>query len=464
MSTGKHGQDTSRMTGSSHGGNTTENLSWLANVATSQNQQPSEGGMLSGRSTGQSDSASIPSAMLASVTSPGVFRPPQSVADPTQRLLSNSGQYATLYSGGNSSVSPYSTLHGGQVPVAAAAAQGSPHLQSVSPYSGFFPQFATHGYSHRPVLSPHFPHIESYSAVLQSMGSQVQHGVQAQLPRNTYLSGHVPQYSLLGTSHQRSMSASTSPGPSSGIRQSPSGGFSPGDATLSDLKSSIKNEENRDRDSEGLNYVSHIKEERAHSLSTIELSGGKSVSFKDPLRRDFISTKDLNNKVPSGKEGSLKHRILTRPSDSAIESSTVDAPYSSFSNRTSSEPYSKRSRNIYEQSFTEKSGEDPETTGNSPSHLHYPPHFMKGSIIQLTNGELKRVEDLQTDDFVHSAEISNDLRIDSSTVVRIEENLERGTAILGFIVGEHKVQVMYYIDDIDICIALRCNNCGYTCI
>ncbi|KAJ8303027.1 hypothetical protein KUTeg_019423 [Tegillarca granosa] len=199
MSTGNHGQDTSRMTGSSRGGNTTENLSWLANVATSQNQlnqQPSEG-MLSGRSTGQSDSASIPSAMLASVTSPGVFRPPQSVADPTQRLISNSGQYATLYSGGSSSVSPYSSLHGGQVPVAAAAAQGSPHLQSVSPYSGFFPQFATHGFSHRPVLSPHFPHIESYSAVLQSMGSQVQHGVQAQLPRNTYLPGHVPQYSLV---------------------------------------------------------------------------------------------------------------------------------------------------------------------------------------------------------------------------------------------------------------------------
>jgi hypothetical protein len=66
---------------------------------------------------------------------------------------------------------------------------------------------------------------------------------------------------------------------------------------------------------------------------------------------------------------------------------------------------------------------------------------MKGSIIQLTNGELKRVEDLETKDFVHSAEISNDLKIDSSSVVRIDENNERGTAVLGFVVGEHKVQV-----------------------
>ena len=72
---------------------------------------------------------------------------------------------------------------------------------------------------------------------------------------------------------------------------------------------------------------------------------------------------------------------------------------------------------------------------------HYPPHFMKGSIIQLASGELKRVEDLRTDDFVNSAEISPDLKIDSSTVVRVEENHERGTAILGFSVGEHKIQV-----------------------
>ncbi|ELT99948.1 hypothetical protein CAPTEDRAFT_75745, partial [Capitella teleta] len=72
---------------------------------------------------------------------------------------------------------------------------------------------------------------------------------------------------------------------------------------------------------------------------------------------------------------------------------------------------------------------------------HYPPHFMKGSIIQLANGELKRVEELRTDDFVQSADVSGDLKIDSSTVVRIEENHDKGTAVLGFSVGEQRVQV-----------------------
>ena len=68
---------------------------------------------------------------------------------------------------------------------------------------------------------------------------------------------------------------------------------------------------------------------------------------------------------------------------------------------------------------------------------------MKGSIIQLANGELKRVEDLRTEDFVNSAEISPDLKIDSSTVVRIEKDEERGTAILGFSVGTQRIQVSW---------------------
>ncbi|KFQ45005.1 Ataxin-1 [Nestor notabilis] len=71
-----------------------------------------------------------------------------------------------------------------------------------------------------------------------------------------------------------------------------------------------------------------------------------------------------------------------------------------------------------------------------------PPYFMKGSIIQLANGELKKVEDLKTEDFIQSAEISNDLKIDSSTVERIEDSHSPGIAVIQFAVGEHRAQVM----------------------
>lgn len=71
-----------------------------------------------------------------------------------------------------------------------------------------------------------------------------------------------------------------------------------------------------------------------------------------------------------------------------------------------------------------------------------PPYFIKGSIIQLADGELKRVEDLKTEDFIQSAEISDDLKIDSSTVERIEgSHTSPNFALVQFSVGEHRAQV-----------------------
>ncbi|KAK9392578.1 ataxin-1-like [Crotalus adamanteus] len=75
------------------------------------------------------------------------------------------------------------------------------------------------------------------------------------------------------------------------------------------------------------------------------------------------------------------------------------------------------------------------------SQGHLPSHFMKGAIIQLATGELKRVEDLQTQDFVRSAEVSGGLKIDSSTVVDIQESPWQGFVMLHFVVGEQQSKV-----------------------
>ncbi|XP_053305118.1 ataxin-1-like [Spea bombifrons] len=76
-----------------------------------------------------------------------------------------------------------------------------------------------------------------------------------------------------------------------------------------------------------------------------------------------------------------------------------------------------------------------------PHSAALPSHFMKGAIIQLATGELKRVEDLQTQDFVRSAEVSGGLKIDSSTVVDIQESQWPGFVTLHFVVGEQQSKV-----------------------
>lgn len=71
-----------------------------------------------------------------------------------------------------------------------------------------------------------------------------------------------------------------------------------------------------------------------------------------------------------------------------------------------------------------------------------PSHFSKGAIIQLATGELKRVEDLQTQDFVRSAEASTGLKIDSSMVVDIRPSSQKpGLVALRFAVGERQSKV-----------------------
>ena len=71
----------------------------------------------------------------------------------------------------------------------------------------------------------------------------------------------------------------------------------------------------------------------------------------------------------------------------------------------------------------------------------YPPPFMKGSIIQLASGDLKRVEDLMTEDFVQSTKLCPDLKLETSTVVLVNENAEGGIAMVTFSVDSTKQQV-----------------------
>ena len=72
----------------------------------------------------------------------------------------------------------------------------------------------------------------------------------------------------------------------------------------------------------------------------------------------------------------------------------------------------------------------------------FPTHFRFGSLIQLSNGDLKTVESLTTQDFIQSAETSSDVRIDHSIVTSVELKMEKGTANISFSVGKQKVQVI----------------------
>lgn len=114
-----------------------------------------------------------------------------------------------------------------------------------------------------------------------------------------------------------------------------------------------------------------------HPCSAADGAGG--------LRLDQLP-QDNEFKVPSGKEGSLKHRILTRPASE---------------------------RDVRRRSPTTKS-----TTIFRPFENGTTTNFTKGALIQLAD-ECKRVEDVRTEDLVQTAEKSTNLRLAESTAVKI---------------------------------------------
>ncbi|KAF8782569.1 ataxin-1-like isoform X2 [Argiope bruennichi] len=191
------------------------------------------------------------------------------------------------------------------------------------------------------------------------------------------------------------------------------------------------------------------------------------------------SPSHMGYRMPTGKEGSLKHRILRPPSINIVDpppSIISDAPLSAPPIRTHREPSPKQARSIPSSgyrsfsssasSLTEtsnriaSSGASPSSTfpnhcssvsSGSPSpappasptaaQLKYPQSFMKGAIIQLANNQLKQVENMTTEDFIECGMLSPTLRIDTSTVTSIEKMPSTGAAKLGFQVGQDNIQI-----------------------
>jgi len=81
----------------------------------------------------------------------------------------------------------------------------------------------------------------------------------------------------------------------------------------------------------------------------------------------------------------------------------------------------------------------PLTSPSGGRRRPFPPHFALGSLIQLADGDLKKVEDLQTEDFLRSAEKSQEVRISRSVVTKLEAKGE--SAVIGFAVGKQKLKV-----------------------
>lgn len=74
---------------------------------------------------------------------------------------------------------------------------------------------------------------------------------------------------------------------------------------------------------------------------------------------------------------------------------------------------------------------------------------MKGSIIELANGDFKRVEDMRTEDFMLSVKNSSKLELKDSTVVKITPTSNQ-IIVITFSFDKNRSQV-----SVDFCLYIK---------
>ncbi|XP_070575897.1 ataxin-1-like isoform X2 [Ptychodera flava] len=481
---------------------TADSLTWLAaDAASSQSEHRALVGMQSGTLTQQTASGTL-------------FRPPLTEFNASQRLFTT-GQFSTVYSTSSLGQVPFPPLqYSSHIP---PVTLHSSTLPTYSPYIGapYPAAYVQPGFPHPAALaSGQYPQIESYSAMLASMGSHVQqsHG-QGQVQRSTFVPAHLAHISshyLTPVGSPLSLEnpdKATPPGAVTyaAVQAMPHGQHIMANQTASisplrqsptpsghSLRTEIKRERSDSRQalsdetqpsihskSEGSVYAAVNRSPR-QSPQTINPSRSARGRERDvsaspkPTSTPHLEERGLRpNRPPNININPTKYEIQNqghpRPPDvrSGSPQGTPSGPHTpSWSSSvnpmppplqptqqtpphtphaiqpTQTPPHTPHTPNTPMNSTPNTQYQlSPPAFSSQPPHPHFPPHFMKGSIIQLANGELKKVEDLRTEDFVQSAAVSEDLKIDSSTVVRIDEDHQAGLAILGFSVGEHRIQV-----------------------
>ena len=82
----------------------------------------------------------------------------------------------------------------------------------------------------------------------------------------------------------------------------------------------------------------------------------------------------------------------------------------------------------------------PEPKSSYPKSHYFPP-FTKGSLIMLSTGGIKPIEDLKTADFIESAKISKQLSLETCKIAKIQDVPNSGITLIGFAVDDCEKEV-----------------------
>ena len=85
----------------------------------------------------------------------------------------------------------------------------------------------------------------------------------------------------------------------------------------------------------------------------------------------------------------------------------------------------------------------PEPKSSYPKSHYFPP-FAKGSLIMLSTGGLKPIEELKTVDFIESANVSKQLSLETCKIAKIQDVPNSAITLIGFAVDDCEKEVRLF--------------------
>ena len=210
------------------------------------------------------------------------------------------------------------------------------------------------------------------------------------------------------------------------------------------------------------NLSSIIRNTRPIEIKSHHSSGSNATTSDEPPPRVTVTATDLSPTIQHQQPTSWHRpvKVNTTPTLVPTHLSSSPIPHRHGPGPESGLGLGPKTRTPFVGSGSPAAGSPPTSTAplssmqpspappniphQSGTSSEFPTHFRFGSLIQLSSGDLKTVESLTTQDFIHSAETSPDVRIDHSIVTSVEIKMEKGTANISFSVGKQKVQVCLY--------------------
>ena len=208
------------------------------------------------------------------------------------------------------------------------------------------------------------------------------------------------------------------------------------------------------------NLSSIIRNTRPIEIKSHHSSGSNATTSDEPPPRVTVTATDLSPTIQHQQPTSWHRPVKVNTTPTLVPTHLSSSPIPHRHGPGGPESglgLGPKTRTPFVGSGSPAAGSSPTSTATlssmqpspAPSHTphqsgtssEFPTHFRFGSLIQLSSGDLKTVESLTTQDFIHSAETSPDVRIDHSIVTSVEIKMEKGTANISFSVGKQKVQV-----------------------